>query len=66
MTYEELMAEIEERTEELLGVGRHHAELGAKLATGQALDALEALTKAVRAAHKMLREEHGYEHYLAK
>ncbi len=63
MTYEEALAEIEERTEELLGVGKHHAELGAKLATGMALETLEALILAARAARKMLREERGYEHY---
>jgi hypothetical protein len=63
MTYEEALAEIETRVEELGGVGKHHAELGAKLATGMALETLEALILAARAARKMLREEHGYEHY---
>jgi hypothetical protein len=65
-TYREAMTAIELRTEELLGIGRHGSELGAKLATGEALDTLEALENAVRAARKMLREERGYEHYLTE
>ena len=63
MTYEELLAEITERAAELRGIGKHRAELGAKLAAGMALDTLEALEHVVRAARKMLREEHGYECY---
>lgn len=66
MTYEELLFEIEYRAEELGGIGDHDAEPGARLATGMALEALEALILAAQAARKMLREERGYEHYLAK
>jgi len=66
MTYEELLAEITERAAELRGIGKHRAELGAKLAAGMALDTLEALEHVVRAARKMLRKEYGYEHYLTE
>ena len=66
MTYEEALEKIGYRTEILAGIGAHHEPMAAAKARLYALETLEALILAARAARRTLREERGYELYLAK